>query len=69
MFKRTLISLFMIFILGGCKSAEFDPKVSVVKWTLKNGSKVVVPSKVLIQNGFTNLQSGSPGTAAGTSST
>tara|TARA_A100001037_G_C15142555_1_gene634557 strand:+ start:3222 stop:3335 length:114 start_codon:yes stop_codon:yes gene_type:complete len=30
----------MIFILGGCKSAEFDPKVSVIKWTLKNGSKV-----------------------------
>ena len=40
MSKRMLISLFMIFILGGCKSAEFDPKVSVIKWSLKNGSKV-----------------------------
>ena len=35
----------------------------------KNGSKVVVPSNVLTQKGLTNLQSGSPGTAAGTSST
>ena len=40
MYKQTLISLFMIFILSGCKSAEFDPKVSVIKWSLKNGSKV-----------------------------
>ena len=40
MYKRMLISLFMIFILSGCKSAEFDPKVSVIKWSLKNGSKV-----------------------------
>ena len=28
------------FYFRGCKSAEFDPKVSVIKWTLKNGSKV-----------------------------
>ena len=35
-----LIGLFIIFILGACKTAEFDPKISVIKWTLKNGSKV-----------------------------
>lgn len=35
-----LMSLSIIFILNGCKSTDFDPKISVIKHVLKNGSKV-----------------------------
>ena len=35
-----LMSLSIIFILNGCKSTDIDPKVSVIKQIIKNGSKV-----------------------------
>jgi len=40
MYRRTLISLFIGFIMVGCKSTDIDPKVSVIKQIIKNGSKV-----------------------------
>ena len=48
--------------------SELTIKSSSLVTPNKKGSKVSFPSKGLIQKGFDNLQSGSPGTDAGISS-
>ena len=49
--------------------SELNIKISSLVISNSHGSKIVYPDSVLITKGLTNLQSGAPGTAAGTSST